>query len=67
MTIELLLEHAIPTIGLLTTIIMLVRCFTKMEKKIKSLRGSLEEVKETLKHIQFNLIDKKNKKNVKTC
>ena len=67
MTIELLLKYAIPTIGLLTTIIILVRGFTNMEKEIESLKGSLEEVKETLKYIQYNLIDKKNKKPVKKC
>lgn len=72
MTIELLLKYAVPTIGLLTTIIMLVRYFTNMEKEIESLKNSLEEVKETLKYIQYNLIDKKkriaskNKTNKKT-
>lgn len=72
MTIELLLKYAVPTIGLLTTIIMLVRYFMNMEKEIEHLNSSLEEVKETLKYIQYNLIDKKkriaskNKTNKKT-
>jgi len=61
MTLELLLKYAIPSIGLLTTIIMLVRYFTTMEKEIEKLKSSLEEVKETLKYIQYNLIDKKKR------
>jgi hypothetical protein len=72
MNLEVLLKYIVPIMGLLTTIIMLVRYFTNMEKEIESLKGSLEEVKETLKYIQYNLIDKKkriaskNKTNKKT-
>jgi hypothetical protein len=61
MTLELLLKYAIPTTGVLTTIIVLVRYFTNMEKEIEALKKSLEEVKETLKYIQYNLIDKKKR------
>jgi hypothetical protein len=32
-----------------------------MEKEIEALKKSLEEVKETLKYIQYNLIDKKKR------
>ena len=61
MTLELLLKYAIPTTGVLTTIIVLVRYFTNMEKEIEALKKSLEEVKEKLKYIQYNLIDKKKR------
>jgi hypothetical protein len=59
MILELLFKYAMPVIGLITTIVVLVRYFTNMEKEIETLKKSLEEVKETLKYIQYNLIDKK--------
>jgi hypothetical protein len=59
MILELLFKYAVPVIGLITTIVVLVRYFTNMEKEIETLKKSLEEVKETLKYIQYNLIDKK--------
>jgi hypothetical protein len=61
MNVEILLKYAIPTVGLITTIVVLVRYFTNMEKEIEVLKKSLEEVKETLKYIQYNLIDKKKR------
>jgi len=67
MSVEEVLKYSVPLVILVTTFVTVVRYFINMEKEIEKLKISVEEVKETLKYIQYNLIDKKKRSaNTKT-